>query len=415
MRKEQIRETDFRMDNRNIRHVPALPEEREDRRRSRRDSGAGERVESVVVGRREKGAAGDQGQRSGNPGIAEGPQRRRRNLESDMVTESLRRRNPEPHINMESQSPGQSYKSHPGLEFPHGSPDGGPSISKGSRRRSRRAGGEEREGGQTRGSYPSQSSSGKIRRAGKKDKISSVISSQDGDAVKKEKKIINLRRGEADGGRGRGGSRRTPFLALALAFVLGVTAGLGGGYYLWGWERPYEVDLKAVEVPGWVTQDFIRKNIFSRPDVSRKRVNNIVVHYVANPGSTAQMNRNYFDNLANQDPESKGASASSHFIVGLEGEVIQCIPITEIAYANAPRNDDTISIEVCHPDDTGKFNDDTYESLVDLTAWLCRELKLSPKDVIRHYDVNEKECPKYFVEHEDAWSQFLGDVKRAME
>ena len=30
---------------------------------------------------------------------------------------------------------------------------------------------------------------------------------------------------------------------------------------------------------------------------------------------------------------------------------------------------------------------------------------------IRHYDVTGKDCPKYFVEHEDAWVQFRQDVQ----
>ncbi len=215
----------------------------------------------------------------------------------------------------------------------------------------------------------------------------------------------------------RGGKKRkgVPFMALLLVLILGVGAGLGGGYYLWGWERPYTIDLKAVEVPEWVKQEFIRKNIFSRPDVSRKRINNIVIHYVANPGSTAKNNRDYFDSLADQDQQKSGTSTSSHFVVGLEGEVIQCIPITEIAYGNAPRNEDTISIEVCHPDETGRFNDVTYESVVNLTAWLCKELKLGSKDVVRHYDINGKLCPKYYVEHEDAWVQFRKDVDAAIK
>ena len=215
----------------------------------------------------------------------------------------------------------------------------------------------------------------------------------------------------------RGGKKRkgVPFMALLLVLILGVGAGLGGGYYLWGWERPYTIDLKAVEVPEWVKQEFIRKNIFSRPDVSRKRINNIVIHYVANPGSTAKNNRDYFDSLADQDQQKSGTSTSSHFVVGLEGEVIQCIPITEIAYGNAPRNEDTISIEVCHPDETGRFNDVTYESVVNLTAWLCKELKLGSKDVVRHYDINGKLCPKYYVEHEEAWVQFRKDVDAAIK
>lgn len=231
------------------------------------------------------------------------------------------------------------------------------------------------------------------------------------DRSQRSKKAGNSGSGEHRNRSGKGVS----FLALLLVLILGAGAGLGGGYYLWGWERPYTVDLKAVEVPDYVEQDFIRKNIFSRPDVGRQKVDKIVIHYVANPGSTAKNNRDYFDSLADQDPQKSGSSASSHFVVGLEGEVIQCIPVNEIAYANAPLNNTTVAIEVCHPDDSGKFNDATYESLVDLTAFLCRQLKLTPGDVIRHYDVNEKLCPKYYVEHEDAWEQFLKDVKAAMK
>ena len=209
--------------------------------------------------------------------------------------------------------------------------------------------------------------------------------------------------------------RGFPFAAVFMALVVGVLAGLGGGYYVWGWERPYTVDLKAVEVPDWVKQEFIRKNIFSRPDVSRRKINNIVLHYVANPGSSAEGNRNYFDSLADQDSQKVGTSTSSHFIVGLEGEVIQCIPINEIAYANAPRNEDTLSIEVCHPDDTGKYSDATYESVVRLTAWLCTQLKLKSSDVVRHYDINGKLCPKYYVEHEEEWKQLRKDIDAAMK
>lgn len=224
---------------------------------------------------------------------------------------------------------------------------------------------------------------------------------------------------EESGNRRRSRQRRRrrgmPLAAVFMALVIGLFSGLGAGYFLWGYKRPNTVDLSAVEIPKWVKQDFIRKNVFSRPDVSRKRVNNIVIHYVANPGSSAAANRNYFDSLADQDAQAGGTSSSSHFIVGLEGEVIQCIPIDELAYANAPRNDDTISIEVCHPDETGKFNDTTYRTVVCLSAWLCSQLKLDERDLMRHYDVNGKNCPKYYVEHEDAWKQLQEDVKKAMK
>lgn len=35
---------------------------------------------------------------------------------------------------------------------------------------------------------------------------------------------------------------------------------------------------------------------------------------------------------------------------------------------------------------------------------------LQSQDVIRHYDVTGKICPKYFVEHEDQWKEFLNTL-----
>ena len=151
-------------------------------------------------------------------------------------------------------------------------------------------------------------------------------------------------------------------------------------------------------------------NEYSRPCIPSDGVRGIVIHYVGNPRSSAQANRDYFEGLK----DSGEAYASSNFIVGLEGEIIQCIPTNEIAYCSNERNSDTVSIEVCHETADGKFNDYTYSSLVNLTGWLCMYLDVSPRDVIRHYDVTGKECPRYFVQHEDAWEQFLKDVGKAL-
>jgi len=147
-------------------------------------------------------------------------------------------------------------------------------------------------------------------------------------------------------------------------------------------------------------------NEYSRPGLAVDKINGVVIHYTANPGSTAKENRDYFENLK----DTHDTKASSNFIVGLEGEIIQCVPTNEIAYASNSRNSDTVSIETCHPDDTGKFNEATYRSLVELTAFLCRKFDLDSDSIIRHYDVTGKICPKYFVENEDAWEAFKMDV-----
>ena len=147
-------------------------------------------------------------------------------------------------------------------------------------------------------------------------------------------------------------------------------------------------------------------NKYSRPGLQLEKVNGIVVHYTANPGTTAQQNRDYFQGLA----QSGKTYASSHFVIGLEGEIVQCIPCSEISYASNDRNKDTISIECCIEDETGKFNNKTYDSLVRLTTWLMGRYELRSADVIRHYDVTGKACPKYFVDHEDSWEKFHKDL-----
>ena len=53
-------------------------------------------------------------------------------------------------------------------------------------------------------------------------------------------------------------------------------------------------------------------NPYSRPGTTIDHVNGIVVHYTANPGSTAQDNRDYFNGLK----DSHETSASSNFVIG---------------------------------------------------------------------------------------------------
>ena len=155
------------------------------------------------------------------------------------------------------------------------------------------------------------------------------------------------------------------------------------------------------------TQDFLTLNDYSRPGNKLKEVKNIFVHYTANPGTNAAQNRSYFENLS----ETHETSASSHFIIGYEGEIVQCVPLDEIAYAVAGRNNDSISIECCYVDENGEFTEETYRSLVHFSALLLEKYGLKSKDLMRHYDDNGKICPKYYVENEDAWWQFVEDVK----
>lgn len=158
--------------------------------------------------------------------------------------------------------------------------------------------------------------------------------------------------------------------------------------------------------PDW-TEDFLTVNEYSRPGDPLTEVNNIFVHYTANPGTSAAQNRSYFEQLK----DNHERSASAHFIIGYNGEIIQCVPLDEIAYAVQTRNEDSISIECCYKADNGQFTQETYDSLIKLLKWLINAYDLQPDDILRHYDCGGKKCPIYYTEHEDAWDRLKEDVK----
>ncbi len=157
-----------------------------------------------------------------------------------------------------------------------------------------------------------------------------------------------------------------------------------------------------------IEEMYITPNRYSRPQIALEKVTHIVIHYTGNPGTTAKANISYFDNLKDQiaDSGKSPVFASSHFVIGLRGEILQCIPLNEQSYASNHMNNCSISIEMCHPDESGAFENETYNSCVFLVAKLCNYYDIPTENVIRHYDVTGKECPKYFVDNPDKFITF---------
>lgn len=167
------------------------------------------------------------------------------------------------------------------------------------------------------------------------------------------------------------------------------------------------------EMNAMIQQRFLSIHPDSRSGEKLTEIKNIVVHYVANPGSTADQNWRYF--------ESNKPSVSAHFIIDLDGSILQCMPLDEVAWAVGTRegNYTSINIECCHPDDTGSFTKDTYDALVKLVSWLCNKFELDRDDVLRHYDYLRtsssgitwrKDCPLYFITHPEEWISFKNSL-----
>ncbi|WP_176525746.1 N-acetylmuramoyl-L-alanine amidase [Bacillus sp. AFS001701] len=180
--------------------------------------------------------------------------------------------------------------------------------------------------------------------------------------------------------------------------------------------------------------DFIPKNKYTRPGILLRDVNKIVLHWTANFGASAKRHVTYFgvtlpaqSKLAEQKGK-KGTYASAH-IFGDKNESVCIIPLNEVAYhANdvQKHNEDgsayrgikeiapnanfyTLGYEMCVEED-GTIHLDTIKRAISDIAALCKIYKLSEKDIVRHYDVTDKDCPEPFVKEEKLFEDFKKQV-----
>ena len=166
-------------------------------------------------------------------------------------------------------------------------------------------------------------------------------------------------------------------------------------------------------------KDHLAPNEWSRPGKQLGSVRAIVLHWVANPGTSAQANRDFFE----LRKDGKNGYGSAHFIVD-DHEIIEAIPTTEMAYhvgalsysqfatlwISSYPNNATLGIEMCHPDWSGKPTEEVWQRTVRLCAALCRQYNLQPHQITTHNAITGKECPRWFVHHPSELERFRWDV-----
>jgi N-acetylmuramoyl-L-alanine amidase len=171
--------------------------------------------------------------------------------------------------------------------------------------------------------------------------------------------------------------------------------------------------------------DFITVNKYTRPSIKLKDVKKIVLHWTANPGASAENHQRYFNGTAIKNK----TYASAHIFVDPK-EAICIIPFDEVAYhANdqyernsrgevfrgvpelSPNaNYLSVGVEMCVEKD-GSISPATIKRTATVIAALCKAYKLDENDIVRHYDVTHKLCPKPFVDHPERFNDFKAQVK----
>lgn len=135
---------------------------------------------------------------------------------------------------------------------------------------------------------------------------------------------------------------------------------------------------------------------------STKDIEYIVVHYTGNSKDTALNNCKYFQGA------SRGASA--HYFVDGGKYVYKSVAVNRVAWAvggcystsgaagkyyKKCTNANSLSIEMCNS--TGKIPEKVREQTIELVKFLMKKYGVPASHVIRHWDVNGKECPAAWV------------------
>lgn len=169
-------------------------------------------------------------------------------------------------------------------------------------------------------------------------------------------------------------------------------------------------------------------NYYSSTTRPLKNIKKVVIHWTGNNGDNALNNAKYF--------QSAKRNASAHYFID-DDYVICSVKDTYSAWAvggglkdqkssyakNGAKyykkytNSNTLSIELCDTvkDGVKGITKKTRENAVAFTAKKLKELGLDAGDLIRHFDINGKLCPIYFVTDEADWNKFKKEVATALE
>lgn len=138
----------------------------------------------------------------------------------------------------------------------------------------------------------------------------------------------------------------------------------------------------------------------------------IVIHYTGNNGDTAANNCKYF--------QGAGRNASAHYFVDGGNYVYKSVPVKSIAwsvggfysqsggagsYYKKCTNANSLSVEMCNC--VKSVPDKVFDQTVELTRFLMDKYNVPPSRVVRHWDVNGKECPARWIgRNNDGWNKF---------
>lgn len=152
-------------------------------------------------------------------------------------------------------------------------------------------------------------------------------------------------------------------------------------------------------------KDHIPKNSIKRTGGKTEHTS-ITIHSTGNPRSTARNERDWLTNSSN-------TSTTGWHIVVDDKEIIEAIPLDEIAYhaGNKNGNYTSIGIELCESGDRGLV----IANAIDLVVMMLKDRNWGTNRLKRHYDWSGKACPMIMMDNDwQLWKSFVAEVERRL-
>jgi N-acetylmuramoyl-L-alanine amidase CwlA len=155
---------------------------------------------------------------------------------------------------------------------------------------------------------------------------------------------------------------------------------------------------------------------------NRKNIKGLVIHFTdATPKNTdtAKNNCDYFATGIDRQ-------ASAHIFIDYMGLSARSLPLNRVAfsvgnpknsfkkgaYYSTLNNSNTVSIELCAI--VGRpISNYQKETLIKVAKWVKKKCP-NLIHVVRHYDIVQKECPKWYVDHKSDWLKLQSEILTAI-
>lgn len=150
---------------------------------------------------------------------------------------------------------------------------------------------------------------------------------------------------------------------------------------------------------------------------STSSIKYIVLHYTSGKSDSAKNNADYF-------ATGNTRAAGAHYFIDEGNTVWKSVPVSRVAWAvggfytqangagkyyKICTNTNSLSIEMAGVADG--VPKETYKNATELTKFLMKKYNILPDHVIRHWQVNGKQCPEPWCgKNNKQWAKFKADI-----